>query len=273
MKTTQIWSLPHDEHLVAGRSFATDLTSRWMLVAALLASSGDVFAVEVTIEAGPSVVVANRLQRPMNSGGTRFEATDYTGRGVTPWRVEAGWDDAWWGRGGVWQAAYVPLRSAGDAIPTTNVTFDGGTFLTGQPLRLRYQFDTWRLAYSEPVGTSWSGAWEWRLGTALAVRSARIRLLQGATVRQFNNVGPVPLARIEVSRLVGASQRMTATFEGFPAPGGGGLFDGAVRWAVQVAPSAEAGLFFREQAGAAVDRAIFNRLQVRSWGAVLSGRF
>ena len=256
--------------------FAEDSNFSRSLIAAacaFCALSVPAHAIELRVEVGPSAVVTNLLQRPMTADGTRFNAAAYTGREVTPWRVEAGWDDSWWSRGGRWRATYVPLRNAGEGVPGGDLAFGGARFVAGQPLALRYQFDTWRLAYTEQVGASWSGAWDWQVGGALAVRSARIRLQQGDTLRNFNNVGPVPLARFEVSRPVGDGQRVAISFEGFPAPGGGGLFDGAVRWGIRIAPDIETGLFFREQAGSAVDKSIFNRLQARSWGASLSGRF
>ena len=164
------------------RNCSSSLTA---LACAFCALSVPAHAIELGLEVGPSAVVTNLLQRPMTADGTRFNATAYTGRDITPWRVEAGWDDSWWGRGGRWQATYVPLRNDGEGVPGSDLLFGSARFVAGQPLALRYQFDTWRLAYTEHVGASWSGAWDWQVGGALAVRKRANPAPAGRYVAQF----------------------------------------------------------------------------------------
>ena len=227
----------------------------------------------VEIEAQAFRIDRNRVQRPNTALGTRFEASDYTGDSGTGWRLAASRPVDWWGRQGEFRFTLVPLLVRGTGVPAAPLRYDGATFAAGQPLEVLYQFNTWRVGYSEAVAVGRSGPWALRLGATLAIRDARIRLRQGDTGRNFPNLGPVPLLSASASRPLAEGWRFIADAEAFPAPGGGGLFDGSARleWALTPAFGLTAGL--RYQAGAAVDPEIYNSLRQTAAVLGLSARF
>lgn len=247
------------------------------VIAAVNSAHADTPAVDpvwrVEVEAQAFRLDRNLVQRPNNADGTRFDANDYTGKRGTGWRFSAARPVDWWRRNGEFRFAVVPLKIQGTALAASPVRFDGATFAAGQPLDVLYQFNTYRFGYNEAVAADLSGPWSLRVGATLAIRDARIRLRQGATERDFPNVGPVPLLYVAASRPVFEGMRLIADFDAFPAPGGGGLFDGSVRleWALTPAYGLTAGV--RYQAGAAVDPTIYNSLRQTNAVVGLTSRF
>jgi hypothetical protein len=141
------------------------------------------------------------------------------------------------------------------------VLFDGTTFRPGQPLSVFYKFNTYRVTYDAPVWRMAGGdTWVVRLGGTLALRDAQVTLEQPGLSRPYRNLGPVPLLYASVVGRLGKRLTATVDFDAFPAPGGGGLFDGSARLAARVFHGASVFAGVRGQAGGASEPDFYNHL-------------
>jgi hypothetical protein len=103
--------------------------------------------------------------------------------------------------------------------------------------------------------------WDLRAGATVAMRDAKIKLSQGAVVREFSNVGPIPLLYMSATKALRGRWRLLGEFDAFPAPGGGGLFDGSLKVGFELARDVDLTVGVRYQVGAAEDPEIFNSLR------------
>jgi hypothetical protein len=215
----------------------------------------------------------NDIQKPNDAFGTRFSALPFTGDRATTARFTAELPVTWWGEGHRLRLVYAPLSLEGTSSPAGPIRFQDANFAPGAPTTLRYEFDTWRATYSVPLfgREDPAAAWALRAGGTLAIRDARIRLSQGATVQTFDNVGPVPLLHLSAARTFARTWTFEAELDGAPGPGGAGLWDGAarLRWSPTASWSFAAGL--RHLRGGVDNDEIYNSVSVTA--ATLSARF
>lgn len=219
--------------------------------------------VTLEMEWGAYRLRTNTVQRPNDADGDRFSALPFTGETLRTARLSIEFPYERWGEGHRVRLAYVPFSGDGTAMPAASIRYQGSRFDAGAPVDLRYTFDTWRLTYSLPVFESAmpDGRWSFRAGGTLAIRDARIRLRQGDRTEDFTNVGPVPLLHLSARRQTGPRLALEGEFDAFPAPGGGGLFDGTarVRYALDRGTSLSIGV--RHIEGGAVDPQLYNYLR------------
>jgi hypothetical protein len=76
----------------------------------------------------------------------------------------------------------------------------------------------------------------------------------------------VPLLYVSTAKSLGAGWRLLGEFDAFPAPGGGGLFDGSLKAACDVAPNVAITIGARYQFGGATGSDFYNSLRV--WAGV-----
>jgi hypothetical protein len=227
---------------------------------------------QVDLEVQRFDVRLNDVQKPNDATGDRFSTLPFTGSGLTEPRLSVEFPFERWGEDHRIRITYAPLSTRGTGLPGAPIRYQGGTFAAGAPLDVTYRFDTWRATYSVPVfgADDPVTGWGLRAGGTLAVRDARIRLRQGALEQDFTNVGPVPLLFVAARRTFAPGWTFEAEADAFPAPGGGGLFDGTarLRWQATRTVSVAAGV--RHIEGGAVDPEFYNYL--RSTAATVSVR-
>jgi hypothetical protein len=99
------------------------------------------------------------------------------------------------------------------------IDYDGGTFLPGVPLTVDDKFNTYRFTDLVPIFTdALQEGWDVRLGATLAIRDAQIKLSQGALVRDFSNVGPIPLLYMSAAKKWNGGWRVLGEFDASPCP-------------------------------------------------------
>jgi hypothetical protein len=216
--------------------------------------------------------VTNVVRKGDDDTGTRFEATDYTGSRGNEGRLSAFVPVNWFWKGDELRFVIAPFQQSGTAVPSTPILYDGGLFQAGVLLTVLYKFNTYRITYDAPIFDSLQAdGWEFRLGGTLAVRDAQIKLSQPGIERNFANWGPVPLLYFSAAKDLGAGWHLLGEFDAFPAPGGGGLFDGSLKAAYDVAPNVAITAGARYQFGGASGSDFYNFL--REWAGVVGVNF
>jgi hypothetical protein len=205
---------------------------------------------------------SNLVQRPNDSQGTRFSVTEFTGDSGNGLRLTGFAPLNQWREGDALRVVIAPLKLSGTAVPKSPINYDGATFLAGVPLAVDYKFNTYRFSYVLPLfSAARDDGWDLRLGATIGIRDAQIKLTQGGLVRDFSNVGPIPLLYVSAARALGAGWSIEGEFDGFPAPGGGGLFDGSLKAVRAITPHFALTAGVRYQTGAAQDPEIYNSLR------------
>ena len=216
--------------------------------------------------------VTNIVRKGDDGTGTRFEATDYTGSHGNEGRISAFVPVNWFWKGDELRFVVAPFQQSGTATPTTPILYDGGLFRSGVPLTVLYKFNTYRITYDAPIFEALQGeGWNFRVGGTLAVRDARIKLSQPGIARDFTNWGPVPLLYFSAAKDLGAGWHLLGEFDAFPAPGGGGLFDGSLKAAYDLSPGVALTVGARYQFGGASGSDFYNFL--REWAGVVGVNF
>ncbi len=222
------------------------------------------------LEYQPANVFQNTVQRPDNSNGTRFGVNNLSGNLVNTGRVSVYAPLNLFRDGDELRLVYAPFRQSGTGLPTGPLAFDYATFQPGVPLRVLYQFDTYRLSYDLPIFSDLrSNGWELRIGGTVALRDARIQLSQPTLSRNYNNLGPIPfLLYGSAAKAFAPGWHALAEFDAFPAPGGGGLFDASLKLAYDVTPNISLTAGYRYEIGGATEKTIYTLL---SAGGVVVG--
>jgi hypothetical protein len=245
-----------------------------LLRIALIAAMGGLAIAQPSYAAGPIqpwslelevqryTIDSNLVQRPNSSLGTRFNVTEFTGDSGNGLRLTGFAPLNAWRDGDALRVVIAPLRLSGTAVPTAPINYDGATFQAGVPLTVDYKFNTYRFSYVIPVfSAARADGWDLRVGGTLAIRDAQIKLTQAGLTRDFSNVGPVPLLYVSAARSLGNNWTIEGEFDAFPAPGGGGLFDGSLKVARAITPNFALTAGVRYQTGAADDPEIYNSLR------------
>ena len=89
-------------------------------------------------------------------------------------------------------------------------------------------------------------------------------------MRDYNDVGVIPLLYLSGSKTLGQGWKAEGKFDAFPAPGGGGLFDGSLKLAYRLPAGLDLNGGMCYQVGAAKDLQIYNSLA--QWGLVVGLR-
>jgi len=178
----------------------------------------------------------------------------------------------WFWKGDELRFVIAPFQQSGTATPTTPILYDGALFRAGVPLTVLYKFNTYRITYDAPIFESLrDDGWEFRLGGTLAARDAQIKLSQPGIERNFTNWGPVPLLYFSAAKDLGAGWHLLGEFDAFPAPGGGGLFDGSLKAAYDLSHGVALTVGARYQFGGASGSDFYNFL--REWAGVVGVNF
>ena len=132
---------------------------------------------------------------------------------------------------------YQPLELATQELAQRDLRIDDAEFDADTPMRYRYSFPFWRLAYTYYVSTvpRHHPGWEVGLGLALQIRNAAIEFASqnGEEFRANRDVGPVPLLRAVARYSTPSQVFFEGEVDGFYAPvryinGGDSDVEGAV---------------------------------------------
>jgi hypothetical protein len=253
---------------------ACGLTTLLATVSAIAQAPAEGVTWRIDLEYQRFNVQANFAQRPNDASGTRFNVNDFASNtGNSFWLAAYGQVD-WFVPKDEVRLVIAPFEQSGTGIPNSVILYDGGTFVPGVPLAVKYKFNTYRITYNVPVFSSTQAdGWTFRMGGTLAIRDAQIKLSQGQQVRDFSNVGPVPLFYASMVGKLGQDWRLLGEIDAFPAPGGGGLYDGSLKLAYNLSRDFALTLGARYQAGGATDPEIYNSLRLWSATAGVSYSF
>jgi hypothetical protein len=156
----------------------------------------DRFAVE--LEAGPAWQLRNDFAVP-GDGGTLVRIEErgpaVATRATLIWNMSDRWSVRF---------LAAPLSITSDVAPSSPVLFEGMTFAAGEPLRVNYRFDSYRLSAIRRFDRG--GPWSFRAGGTIKLRDAEIALRGPAREASKTNRGLVPLlyggARVQLSQRV-----------------------------------------------------------------------
>jgi len=218
------------------------MTAGWMLAPVARAQTGST----VAIEAGPVWQSRNVARIPNSAAGSKFSLRDLQGGGAeAAWRVDATWQMA---ERHQLRAMYAPYSITRTGTPDSALQFDGATFAAGEPTRVRYQFDSYRLSYRYRFHHS--PGWTWWGGATLKVRDASIGLSQGGLAAAYDNTGLVPLLSVTGFRRLGDRWTLVLDADGLLAPQGR-AFDIAVKARYALSENLSMGIGVRTLEGGA----------------------
>ncbi|MEM1081795.1 MAG: hypothetical protein AAGH65_09470 [Pseudomonadota bacterium] len=146
----------------------------------------------IELEAGPTWQARNDVQIPNDASADRFDLTDILGSG--PWataRLNAIWNLN--ERHGL-RLVLAPLVIEERGQFDQDVRFNGETFIANTPVDARYRFNSWRLGYRYQFYDA--NDWQFWVGGTLKLRDANIRLMQGVTRANDDDLGLVPLLHL-----------------------------------------------------------------------------
>jgi hypothetical protein len=215
-------------------------------------------------------VFENTVQRPDNINGTRYGVTQFAGATADTGRVSIAAPLSLFRDGDEVRFVHAPFRQSGTGLPTEPLKFEDATFQPGMPLKALLKFDTYRLTYDLPIFADLrASGWDIRAGGTVALRDARIQLSQPMQTRNYTNQGLIPfLLYGSVSKEFAPGWHALAEFDAFPAPGGGGLFDGALKLAYDLTPNVSLTAGYRYEIGGATEKTVYTLL---SAGGVVAG--
>ncbi|MES2524823.1 MAG: hypothetical protein V4617_19150 [Gemmatimonadota bacterium] len=211
------------------------LAAALMLAPAAIAAQAPRFLLE--LEGGPAWQSYNDVEIPNDGSATRFSLSRLAGNGPFP----AGRAYVTWNvndRHGL-RVLVAPFSLTKTGVPDQAIRFAGASYLAGQPVEATYTFNSYRLGYRYRFrGTERATAW---VGFTAKLRDAQVKLVQGATASQKDDVGFVPLLHLAGERRVGERWRLGLDADGL-AGGPGRAVDAAVklgydpsrRWTVNV---------------------------------------
>jgi hypothetical protein len=229
---------------------------------------------QLLIEAQRVDTLVNSVRKGDHYAGSEFDTTPYTGHTSSEVRFTLFYALSGLIPGDELRLVAAPFIASGSAPLAGTLIYDGATFTPGEPLSVFFKFNTYRVTYDAPV---WKGGrghtFIVRLGGTLALRDAQVTLGQPGLIREYKNLGPVPLLYASVAGRL--SEHMTASmeFDAFPAPGGGGLFDGSALLAGRISAGGSVFAGVRGQAGGASEAYFYSHLVQVSGIAGISYRF
>lgn len=110
------------------------------------------------------------------------EGPSFSGRATLNWKLNDRWSVRF---------LAAPLSTESDYIPEGEVLFQDTTFAAGDPIRVDYRFDSYRVGGVYRFRSS--GPWSFRAGLTANVRDAEISLRNAEVSATKSNTGVVPL--------------------------------------------------------------------------------
>lgn len=86
---------------------------------------------------------------------------------------------------------YAPFANDYHFTSNQNFQFDHSAFLSGEPTKVSYKFNSYRVGYFKKFNDS--SKFQYWLGGVLKIRDAKIKVSQNHTSDEYKNIGVVPL--------------------------------------------------------------------------------
>ena len=217
---------------------ATEHTPRW----------------QITAETGPVWTSRNDTRIPNDNDGDRFDLRQLTSSGPDGY-LRVNLEYQWRERHSV-TALFAPLQIDGRGHLPEDTRFAGETFSSAAPVAARFRFNTYRLGWRY----HWidNADWRVRVGATLLVRDAEIRLRQGATRANDDDLGLVPLLSLQATRRWGQQWAVDLDIEGLGAPQGRAI-DAALALEYSLTPQLTGRLGYRTLEGGADNDSVLTK--------------
>ena len=128
------------------------------------------------------------------------EGPSFAGRATLNWKLNDRWSV---------RVLAAPLSTDGDYVPEGDVLFQNEVFAAGNPIRVDYRFDSYRVSGIYRFRTA--GPWSFRAGLTAKIRDAEISLRNDETSATKSNTGVVPL--IHAGMRYQPSERVAIDFD------------------------------------------------------------
>jgi opacity protein-like surface antigen len=189
----------------------------------------------IDFENGAAISGYNNVRIPGDTGTTFSLTDDLSSDTEYFWRLRA---DVRLAPKHVLSALVAPLRIDASGSFDQPVSFAGGTFAPGVPVKGLYVFNSYRVTYRyEPVRTE---NWLFGFGATLKVRDAETRLESGGVSAAKTNVGVVPLVNFRLERRMGTRATFLVEGDALAAPQGraedvfaGVLVNAGKQWSIK----------------------------------------
>jgi len=193
----------------------------------------------------------NKNQVPNSVLGTRFDLADFKRSAIFAPRFYLTYQLT---PNHSLRAMVFPFQTEGSKTFDSNVNFDGVNFVAGQPVTGKYRFHSYRLTYQYEFLKNEN--WILKAGFTAKVRNALIALSQNSTVREYSNVGFVPLLNFNARYLLSADWRLELDMDALAAPQGRAE-DIVIQGWYAVSPDWELGLGYRTLEGGADNSKVY----------------
>lgn len=191
-----------------------------------LVAADDRFTLD--LETGAAWQLRNDFAAPGDTGTlVRLddEGPSFSGRATLNWNVNERWSVRF---------LAAPLSTDSDYIPAADVLFQDTTFVAGQPMRVDYRFDSYRVSGVYRFGST--GPWSFRAGLTAKLRDAEISLRNDEVSATKSNTGLVPLLYGGMRYQASDRVAIDLDVDGAAAPQGRAI-DAALRVETRVAES------------------------------------
>lgn len=219
-------------------------------------------------EVGASWQAKNDVQIPNDMTGDRFDLQELAGAG--PWsslRLNANWNIN--ERHGM-RLVLAPLAYEETGNLDSDVRFADANFSADAPVTASYTFNSWRIGYRYRYYDE--NGWRLWVGGTAKVRDAEIKLEQGATRANDDNVGFVPLLYLAGEYNFGQGWRFAFDFDGL-AGGPGRAFDVSLKVTRDLGEHWRLGLGYRGLEGGADTDDVYNFAWFNTGMATFQYRF
>lgn len=157
----------------------------------------------------------NRNQIPNSSSGTRFDLADFNRSAIFAPRFYLTYQLS---PKHSLRALVFPFQTSGSKTFDNSINFDGATFVSGRVINGKYRFHSYRLTYRYEFLKNED--WVLKLGFTAKIRNALVSLSQGTLVKDYSNIGFVPLLNFNAKYLLNPTWRLEFDMDALAAPQG-----------------------------------------------------
>lgn len=223
---------------------------------------------DIELEAGATWQERNKVQIPNDSDGTRFSLADLAGSG--PWgtaRLNLNWSLN--EQHGL-RVVLAPFSYSERGQLDRDVDFSDKRYSADEAVKGSYRFNSWRVGYRYRFYQRED--WTLWVGGTLKVRDAEIKLEQGETSSNDDNVGVVPLLYLAAQYRLSPQWLLQADFDGL-AGGPGRAFDVSLKATYELDDHWRVGVGYRGLEGGVDNDDVYNFAWFNTALATVTYRF
>lgn len=193
----------------------------------------------------------NKNQVPNSDLGNRFDLAEFNKSAIFAPRFYLAYQMSQNHR---LRAMVFPFQTSGTKTFDSGVQFNGVTFDPGEPITARYRFHSYRLTYQYQFLKN--NFWILNVGFTAKIRNALISFLQGATSREYSNLGFVPLLNFNGRYFLSPDWCLELDVDALVAPQGRAEDISLKGW-YTLSPNWELGLGYRTLEGGADNSKVY----------------